>query len=135
MLASIWSLVSSALAVRRPSTTTVLSPRPGPRERKDSASCASVPRSVSSWSLVSSLATQARRSPRICAASESESARRCGASNQTSVSARSRRLSRYRRLSPPRAGRNPRKRWGTAGSPETESAAAGADGPGTTRTG
>ena len=125
---------SGAEPPRFPSTTTVTSPRPVPRRPKVSASSVSVPRSVSSWSFVSSRATLARRGPRISAASASDAIRRCGASNQTSVSSRCRNPSSARRRSPARDGRNPAKKWGTAGRPETASAAAGADGPGTTST-
>ncbi|SCD50173.1 hypothetical protein GA0115240_11156 [Streptomyces sp. DvalAA-14] len=96
------------------------------------ANSCSGPRLTSSYVLVSSRQTAARRSgPKTSAIAPRVSSIRCGASKYTSVR-RSAATSRSRdSRSPALRGRNPSKQKRSTGSPDTASAVSTADGPGT----
>src|SRR5262249_16369665 len=100
--------------------------RGSPGNRRGSSP--SVPGTTSSWSFESSRHTAAGRSGASAASAVSESGRRRGDSNATTVSGEPR----TRSSSPPRRGSQPSKRHLSAGSPEETTAAVTADGPGST---
>ena len=89
-----------------------------------------MPRTTSSWILVSSRATATGRSGSSSARTRSDAATRLGDSNATSVSGDAKTCSSAERL----RGRNPANRHRSAGSALATSAARAADGPGSTST-
>ena len=97
-----------------------------------SASSASVPRLISSWTLVSSRqTTAARSSPCERLSSARVAASRRGDSKNTWVRVSVARSANRRSRSPDLRGGNPSKQNLSVGSPETASAVVTADGPGT----
>ena len=112
-----------------PANTTVISPRiPSAAQ---SANSPSVPRRISSWVLVNSRHTTARRcGPSWAAASARQSASRRGDSKNTAVRGSTASTASQLRRADCLRGANPSKQNRSDGNPDTASAVVTAEGPG-----